>query len=62
LIVPACFPDALAQAMLGLMRRTPEARGSLGSLARDRIVDHFSIDAKVDEWEAFYRRVLAENA
>lgn len=60
LIVPACFPGALAEAMLGLIRRTTEARGSLGRAARERIADHFSIDAKADEWEAFYRMVLAE--
>ncbi len=62
LIVPACASGALAKTMLDLMRRTPEARGSMGRTARERIVDHFSIDAKADEWEALYRRVLAENA
>jgi glycosyltransferase involved in cell wall biosynthesis len=61
-IVPACFPGALAEAMLDLMRRTPEARGSMGRVARERIVDHFSIDAKADEWEALYQRMSAENA
>jgi glycosyltransferase involved in cell wall biosynthesis len=60
LIVPACFPGALAEAMLDLMRRTPEVRGSLGRAARERVMAHFSIDAKADEWEAFYRMVLAE--
>ena len=62
LIVPACFPSALAEAMLDLMRRTPEARGSQGRTARGRIVGQFGMDAKVDEWEALYRRMLAENA
>jgi glycosyltransferase involved in cell wall biosynthesis len=62
LIVPACSPDALAEAMLDLMRRMPEARGSLGRAARERILAHFSIDAKADEWETLYRKVLSENA
>jgi glycosyltransferase involved in cell wall biosynthesis len=57
-IVPAKNPEALAEAMLEMMRRTDEARGALGRLARERIATHFSIDAKADEWEALYRAVL----
>jgi glycosyltransferase involved in cell wall biosynthesis len=62
LIVPASSPDALAEAMLDVMRRAPEARGALGRAARERIAAHFSINAKADEWEALYRKVLAQNA
>jgi glycosyltransferase involved in cell wall biosynthesis len=61
-IVPACSADALARAMLDVMRRAPEARSSLGRVARERIAAHFSIDAKADEWETLYRKVLAQNA
>lgn len=61
-IVPSKSPDALAKAMLDLMRSTPEARASLGHAARERIQDHFSIDARVDEWEAFYQRMLARKS
>jgi glycosyltransferase involved in cell wall biosynthesis len=57
-IVPAKSPEALAEAMLDLMRSTPEARGALGRAARQRIATRFSIDAKADEWEALYRAVL----
>jgi glycosyltransferase involved in cell wall biosynthesis len=57
-MVPAKNPEALAEAMLDLMRSTPEARGALGRLARERIAARFSIDAKADEWEALYRAVL----
>jgi glycosyltransferase involved in cell wall biosynthesis len=57
-IVPAKDSEVLAQAMLEMMRRTPEARGVLGRAARERIAARFSIDAKADEWEALYRAVL----
>ena len=54
-IVPARRPESLAQAMRALMRATPDARGLLGHAARERIQSRFSMDAKADEWEAFYR-------
>jgi glycosyltransferase involved in cell wall biosynthesis len=57
-IVPAKNPEALAQSMLEMMRRTDEERGTLGRAARERIAAHFSIDAKADEWEALYRDLL----
>ena len=59
-IVPAKNSDALAEAMLEVMRRTPQARYSLGRMARKRIATRFSIDAKADEWEALYRSLLAK--
>jgi glycosyltransferase involved in cell wall biosynthesis len=59
-IVPAKSPDLLALSMLALMRRTDEERRKLGSAARTRIAAHFSMDAKADEWEALYRKVLAK--
>jgi len=62
LLVPAKSPEALAQAMLELMRTTPEARGALGRAARERIGSYFSIDAKADEWETLYRKVLAKES
>jgi len=57
-IVPAKSPEGLAEAMLKMMRRTDKERRSLGQAARERIVDHFSMDAKANEWEALYRAVL----
>jgi glycosyltransferase involved in cell wall biosynthesis len=59
LIVSAKNPDALAEAMLEVMHSTPQARDTLGRAARERIATCFSIDAKVDEWEALYRAILA---
>lgn len=60
-IVPARSPESLAQAMLALMRATTEERSRLGRLARQRIESLFSIEAKADEWEALYRRVLSSD-
>jgi glycosyltransferase involved in cell wall biosynthesis len=57
-IVPSRDPDALARAMLELMRRKPEDRRVLGYQARERIVSKFSMDARADDWEALYRTVL----
>ena len=57
-IVPAKSPEALAEAMLEMMKRTEEERRTLGRMARKRIAARFSIDAKADEWEALYRTVL----
>jgi glycosyltransferase involved in cell wall biosynthesis len=54
-IVPTRSPESLAQAMLALMRASPDARGLLGHAARERIRNRFSMDAKADEWEALYR-------
>ena len=57
-IVPAKSSEDLAEAMLKMMRRTDEERRRLGLAARERIVAHFSMDAKADEWEALYRKTL----
>jgi len=57
-IVPPRDSDALAAAMLDLMRRTPEERRALSRCARERIESNFSMDSRADEWEALYRRVL----
>ncbi len=62
MIVSAKSPEGLAKAMLDLMRRTTEARRSLGHAARQRIQRQFSMDAKADEWEALYRALLAETS
>jgi glycosyltransferase involved in cell wall biosynthesis len=60
-LVPAKDSEALAQAMLALMQTTPEARNSLGRAARERIQCEFTIDAKADEWESLYRKMLARS-
>jgi glycosyltransferase involved in cell wall biosynthesis len=58
LIVPSKAPSALAGAMLRLMRMPREDRHALGCAARERIIARFSMEARADEWEALYRRLL----
>jgi glycosyltransferase involved in cell wall biosynthesis len=57
-MVPARSPEKLAQAMVAVMQTTPEERFLLGRAARERITTRFSMDAKADQWEAFYQTVL----
>ncbi len=57
-IVPSQDPDALAEAMLDLMRQPFGILQTLGQAARARIASHFSIDARAETWEALYRRVV----
>jgi glycosyltransferase involved in cell wall biosynthesis len=57
-IVPAGNPEALAGAMLELMRRSGKELQALGRAARERIATQFSIDARVDAWEALYRTMM----
>jgi glycosyltransferase involved in cell wall biosynthesis len=57
-LVPAGDSTALAQAMVELMRTTAGERLTLGRAARVRIATEFSIEARVDQWEALYRSVL----
>jgi glycosyltransferase involved in cell wall biosynthesis len=56
-IVPPKDSEALAGAMLELMRTAPEDLRALGLAARARMQCSFSMDAKADEWEALYRTV-----
>jgi hypothetical protein len=44
--------------MIGMMQRTEVERFALGSAARRRVEERFSMDAKADEWEGLYRSVL----
>jgi glycosyltransferase involved in cell wall biosynthesis len=59
-VVPPKNPKALADAML-LIMRTPEIeRSEMGKTARARIVRHFDMNAKADEWESLYTRILSD--
>jgi glycosyltransferase involved in cell wall biosynthesis len=58
LLTPIRNPDALAAAMLEVMRKPEVVRQAWGYAARERIVAHFSMDAKADEWEALYLSLL----
>jgi glycosyltransferase involved in cell wall biosynthesis len=56
-IVPSKNPDALAAAMLHLMRQ-PTDFHVLGIAARSRIASHFSMETKADEWHALYQSII----
>ena len=51
-------PDALAQAVVGLIGNAP-ARRAMGRAAQKRARATFSADAIVPHYEALYRRVCA---
>jgi glycosyltransferase involved in cell wall biosynthesis len=51
-------PDLLANAISGLLAMEPENRRNLGKLARRRIIEHFSLDAVVAEYQALYEETF----
>jgi len=54
-LVPAHDPEALADAMLELMRKPEADRLVIGRTARMRIQAGFNFDSRVEEWETLYR-------
>jgi glycosyltransferase involved in cell wall biosynthesis len=59
-LVPAKNPQALADAMLRVMRMTQEERAVMGKAARLRITQSFDMDAKAREWESLYSHLLCD--
>ena len=59
LVVPAKNVTALAQGMQAVMKQSLQERAAMGRVARERIVNSFSMDARADEWEAVYRSALS---
>jgi glycosyltransferase involved in cell wall biosynthesis len=59
LLAPPRNSQALAGAMISLMRATDEDRQTLSSQARLRIQREFSMGTKAEEWERLYRTLLA---
>lgn len=57
LVVPARNPVALGDALLQICS-DPEKRARMGSAGRQRVLDHFSMDACVANYEALYRQEL----
>lgn len=48
-------------AMTRMMRLPPEGRKIIGERARQRAVEHFSLAAALDRWEALYIRLFERN-
>jgi glycosyltransferase involved in cell wall biosynthesis len=57
-LVPPRNSDDLATAMLNVARTSLEVRQSIGRAARQRIIECFGIDARVDDWEALYNSLI----
>ena len=57
-LVPTRNHEALAQAMIAMMRHSSGHRAELGHAARARILEQFSIDAAADHWETLYRSLM----
>lgn len=60
LVVPPKNPKALAQSMKKMIEVGKEKREGLGMKARDRIMDNYSIEKVVKEYEKLYEGICAE--
>jgi glycosyltransferase involved in cell wall biosynthesis len=59
-LVPAGNPEALADAMIEIMRKPEADRLAIGRAARIRIQTGFNIEARVEEWETLYRSLISK--
>ena len=57
-IVPPQNPEALAEAMLRLMGLPMEMRQQMGTLARQRVEQQFSLESVVTQWENLYYELM----
>jgi len=55
LAVPASNASALAKAMVEMLALVPLERLRLGGMARKRVVDLFSMDSVVRDYEKLYK-------
>ena len=53
-------PQALAKAMLAVMRCAQAERDAMGRAARSRICTHFDMNQKAAEWEMLYTNLLRD--
>ena len=58
--VPPRNPQALAEAMLGILELGPEGRKRLGLAARRRVVEHYSIASISEQYHRLYSELAAE--
>jgi glycosyltransferase involved in cell wall biosynthesis len=58
-VVPPKNPEALAKAWQESIELGSQGREKLGKAARTRIIESFSLDAVVSEYEALYESVIA---
>lgn len=53
-VVPPSDPSALAEAMMALIALPPEKRAALGQRARERVLNHFTVQKTVSAYEKIY--------
>lgn len=61
-LAKAADPISLGEAMQKLMRMTLEARFAMGECARRRVMNEFSMETVLDQWERLYRSLLDQRA
>ncbi|MGP8271779.1 MAG: glycosyltransferase [Terracidiphilus sp.] len=60
-LASACDAAGLGKAMTRMMGSPPEMLRTMGERARRNVMDHFSMNAALDRWEAQYRELLKRN-
>lgn len=58
-IVPSRNPDALARAMQHLMSMSEHDRLQMGAVGRQHIIENYSMEHVVQQWENLYRELLS---
>jgi glycosyltransferase involved in cell wall biosynthesis len=57
LVVPSKDPAALAAAWLKILHMSPQERHALGTRARSRIIQHFSLEKMAEDYYQLYQQV-----
>jgi glycosyltransferase involved in cell wall biosynthesis len=60
-LVPPGSAQALKEAMSRMVRTPLRERKAMGKRARQFVVEHFSLDAVLDQWEALYADLLNQH-
>ena len=53
-VVPVGDPSRLAEALRAIVQMDDAARVSLGRIARQRIIEHYSLDSMVEQYQRIY--------
>ena len=58
-LVPPGVPQALAEAMIGVMKASAAARRDMGERGRRHVASRFSLERIVEQWAALYTKEIA---